>query len=77
MRFGSFVTGPSTWPITQESALAAQFPPATSLFQVALRWLKEDKAHREELEKQGLRKTRGARRNQVIDRSRLLILLRS
>ncbi|KAF9451702.1 ABC transporter [Macrolepiota fuliginosa MF-IS2] len=66
MRFGSFVTQPSTWPITQESALAAQFPPATLLFKVALQWLKDDKAHREDLEKQGLKRTRGARRNETV-----------
>lgn len=66
MRLGSFVTEPSTWPITQESVLAAQFPPATPLFKVALQWLREDKAHREAMEKQGLKKTRGARRNEVL-----------
>jgi len=66
MRLGSFVTEPSPWPITQESALAAQFPPATTLFKVALQWLREDKVYREALEKQGIKKTRGARRNEVI-----------
>jgi len=66
MRFGSFVTEPSSWPITKDSALAAQFPPTTSLFNVALQWLKEDKHYRQQLEKQGVKKTRGARRNETV-----------
>ena len=66
MRLGSLVTEPSPWPITQESVLAAQFPPATTLFKVALQWLRKDKDYREALEKQGIKKTRGARRNEVI-----------
>lgn len=67
MRLGSFVTEPSPWPITQDSVLAVRFPPATTtLFKVALEWLREDRLYREALEKQGIKKTRGARRNQVI-----------
>ncbi|KAF5363676.1 hypothetical protein D9756_000647 [Leucocoprinus leucothites] len=77
MRFGTFVTEPSAWPITQESSLAAQFPPATTLFTVALQWLREDKAYREALEKQGFKKTRGARRNELTTRLYHLILKRS
>lgn len=67
MRLGSFVTEPSPWPITQDSVLAARFPPATTtLFKVALEWLREDRLYREALEKQGIKKTRGARRNQIV-----------
>jgi CCR4-NOT complex subunit CAF16 len=65
MRFGTFVAEPSIWPITQESALVTRFPPATTLFQVALQWLREDKTYREGLEKQGFQKLRGARKNEV------------
>lgn len=61
MRLGSFVTTPTSWPITKDSALSAQFQTGTPLFKVALQWLREDKAYREELENQGLRKTRGRR----------------
>lgn len=64
MRFGSFVTPPSAWPIIPTSSLAVQFPASTTLYNVALRWLKEDRDHRRELENQG-RKRRGARRDQV------------
>lgn len=42
----------------------SQFPPSTTLYNVALQWLKEDRENRRELEKNG-RKTRGARRDQV------------
>ncbi|TFK43554.1 P-loop containing nucleoside triphosphate hydrolase protein [Crucibulum laeve] len=65
MRFGSFVTEPTSWPITSSSPLAAQFAPATTLYSVALQWLKEDRDHRRRLEKEG-RKTRGARRDQAV-----------
>jgi CCR4-NOT complex subunit CAF16 len=61
MRLGSFVTPPTPWPVIKDSALAAQFPLGTPLFKVALQWLREDKAYREKLENQGLRKTRGRR----------------
>ncbi|XP_006460079.1 hypothetical protein AGABI2DRAFT_191849 [Agaricus bisporus var. bisporus H97] len=61
MRLGSFVTPPTSWPITKDSALSAQFQAGTPLFEVALQWLREDKAYRKELENQGLRKTRGRR----------------
>ena len=64
MRFGSFVTPPTPWPITETSPLTEQFPPSTLLYHVALQWLKEDREHRRELEKNG-RKVRGARRDQV------------
>lgn len=64
MRFGSFVTSPTAWPITPTSSLAVQFPTSTTLYNVALQWLKEDRDHRRELENQG-RKKRGARRDEV------------
>lgn len=64
MRFGSFVTLPAAWPVTPGSALISQFLPATTLYNVALQWLKADRDHRQELEKQG-RKSRGARRNEA------------
>jgi hypothetical protein len=38
--------------------------PDSTLFQIALQWLREDRVHRRELEKAG-RKTRGARLGQV------------
>jgi CCR4-NOT complex subunit CAF16 len=64
MRFGSFVTPSSAWPIIPTSPLAMQFPPSTTLYNVALQWLKEDRDHRRELENRG-RKRRGARRDEV------------
>jgi len=64
MGFGSFISPPVAWPITAHSPLVVQFAPATTLYTVALQWLKEDRDHRRELEKQG-RKTRGARRHEI------------
>jgi CCR4-NOT complex subunit CAF16 len=64
MRFGSFVTDPSVWPIIPTSSLAVQFPPSSTMYNVALQWLREDKDHRHEQENQGM-KRRGARRNEV------------
>ncbi|KAF9462623.1 P-loop containing nucleoside triphosphate hydrolase protein [Collybia nuda] len=64
MRFGSFVIPPAAWPVTPTSALVSRFAPATTLYSVALQWLKEDRDHRRELEKRG-RKSRGARRNEA------------
>jgi len=54
MRLGSFVTDPTPWP----------FAASCDLYHTALHWLKEDREHRLELERQG-RKTRGATRNEV------------
>ncbi|KAG5646583.1 hypothetical protein DXG03_002886 [Asterophora parasitica] len=64
MRLGTFVTQPAAWPVTSDSALVSQFAPGTTLYNVALQWLKEDRDNRQELEKNG-RKARGARRDQV------------
>ncbi|KAF5388024.1 hypothetical protein D9615_000390 [Tricholomella constricta] len=65
MRLGSFLTPPAPWPITSTSDLVSQFAPSTTLYSVALQWLKEDRDDREELEKNG-RKARGARRNETV-----------
>ena len=51
MRLGSFLTEPTPWPFDN-----------TTVYHMALQWLKEDRDHRRELEKQG-RKPRGARRD--------------
>ncbi|KAJ7129712.1 P-loop containing nucleoside triphosphate hydrolase protein [Mycena epipterygia] len=64
MSFGRLVIPPSPWPLTADSALSAQFGSST-LYSVALQWLKEDREHRRELEKQG-RKVRGARRDETV-----------
>ncbi|KAF7301636.1 hypothetical protein MIND_00729100 [Mycena indigotica] len=61
MSFGRLPTPPQPWP---SSDLALKFG-STALYQVALQWLKEDRAHRRELEKNGL-KLRGARRDQTV-----------
>lgn len=58
MRFGSFVTNPTPWP------LVTARPDSESLYLVALQWLREDRQVRAELERSG-RKIRGARRDQV------------
>ncbi|KAF8076358.1 P-loop containing nucleoside triphosphate hydrolase protein [Lyophyllum atratum] len=65
MRLGTFLKPPAAWPITSTSPLSSQFALSTTLYNVALQWLKEDRDHRRELEKTG-RKTRGARRNQTM-----------
>lgn len=64
MRSGSFVTSPSAWPIIPTSSLAMKFSTSTTLYNVALQWLKEDRDHRRQLENQGM-KRRGARRDEV------------
>ncbi|KAJ6539329.1 P-loop containing nucleoside triphosphate hydrolase protein [Mycena capillaripes] len=64
MSFGRLVIPPSPWPIPSDSPLSAQFGSST-LYAVALQWLKEDRDYRRELEKQG-RKLRGARRDQAV-----------
>ncbi|KAJ6485003.1 P-loop containing nucleoside triphosphate hydrolase protein [Mycena vitilis] len=64
MSFGRLVIPPSPWPIPSDSALSAQFGSST-LYAVALQWLKEDRDYRRELEKNG-RKVRGARRDQAV-----------
>ncbi|KAI0306897.1 P-loop containing nucleoside triphosphate hydrolase protein [Multifurca ochricompacta] len=70
MRFGTFLTKPTPWPIApaERSLGHAVGVPDLSLFRIALQWLREDREHRRELEKAG-RKTRGARRDQDVPSS--------
>ncbi|KAL1730683.1 P-loop containing nucleoside triphosphate hydrolase protein, partial [Schizophyllum commune] len=56
MRLGEFVRPPTPWSPSTEPE---------SLYTVALKWLREDRAFRLELEKQG-KKPRGARRDETI-----------
>jgi CCR4-NOT complex subunit CAF16 len=60
------VTGPVPWPITNDDHPLKKdnFPIPTTLYDVALRWLKDDREFRRRLENQGM-KLRGARRNEV------------
>lgn len=60
MRFGQFVTLPTSWPFSEAKADG----PNTQLYNVALQWLKEDREFRKELEKNG-RKLRGPRKDEV------------
>lgn len=69
MRLGSFVQQPITWPPATEGTRSS-----TLLYDVALQWLAEDRAHRKELERQG-RKVRGARREEVRHRSQAFLHL--
>jgi len=69
MRFGTFVTEPTPWPLqtstfdaTQTTAMHAN---PSFLYSIALQWLAEDREYRRELEKQG-KKTRGARREEPV-----------
>ena len=55
MRLGEFVRPPTPWSPSTEPE---------SLYTVALKWLREDRAFRLELEKQG-KKPRGGRRDEV------------
>ena len=67
MRLGSFVMDPTPWPLPPIDPLLdnnERVPADSTLFQIALQWLREDRVHRKDLEKAG-RKTRGARRGQV------------
>ena len=59
MRFGSFLTPPTAWPFAD--AKGSQ----TTLYHVALQWLKEDREHRKQLEASGQKK-RGARSNDAV-----------
>lgn len=66
MRFGSFVTPPTAWPLALPNRVISQLGPSPSLYQVALLWLTEDRDFRRSLEQQGdLKKTRGPRRNET------------
>ena len=60
MRLGSFVIPPTPWPLATPIAHGVD----TQLYAIALRWLREDRSYRHELEKRG-RKLRGARRDEV------------
>lgn len=64
MRFGEFLTEPIPWPPTSSSSALVTQGSNSTLYHVALQWLKEDRIHRRELEKAG-KKTRGARRDEV------------
>ncbi|KAJ7180042.1 P-loop containing nucleoside triphosphate hydrolase protein [Mycena crocata] len=64
MAFGRLVTPPSPWALEAGTALNTQFGSST-LYSLALQWLKEDREYRRELEKNG-RKVRGARRDQTV-----------
>jgi len=61
MRLGSFVMDPMPWPPSHIDNVGAL---DGALFRTALQWLRGDRDHRRELEKDG-RKTRGARRDQA------------
>jgi len=75
MRFGSLLAPPASWPITVDSSLHPRFPLQTTLYQLALQWLAEDRDHRRKLEQNG-KKTRGAIRAEVCrDYSYLIISL--
>ena len=62
MRLGSFATLPTPWPFASGAEVVGS---NTQLYNVALQWLKDDREHRKELEKNG-RKLRGARRDDTV-----------
>lgn len=64
MRFGVLVTEPTPWPFSVLSTSKPTGLSFSSLYQIALRWLTEDKEYRKQLEKQG-RKLRGPRHDEV------------
>ena len=59
MRLGSFVTPRTAWPME-----AIHTGVNTQLYTLALNWLREDRAYRQNLERDG-RKLRGARKDDV------------
>ncbi|OCH94535.1 P-loop containing nucleoside triphosphate hydrolase protein [Obba rivulosa] len=61
MHLGTFTTQPTPWPFPPTNATSTRPP---TLYEVALEWLRVDRAKRRELEKQG-RKSRGARKDTV------------
>ncbi|KAF9481957.1 P-loop containing nucleoside triphosphate hydrolase protein [Pholiota conissans] len=65
MRFGSFVTPPTQWPLPGSSA-SSPTPSTTPLYNVALQWLKQDREFNRELVRQGKKVPRGARRNEAV-----------
>ncbi|CAL1700153.1 unnamed protein product [Somion occarium] len=60
MHLGAFVTPPTSWPFSDVTAHGC----SPRLYNVALEWLKKDRAHRRELERNG-RKARGANKSEV------------
>ena len=60
MRLGAFVDPPAPWPRPADADPSGP----RSLYDLALRWLAEDREHRRALEHAG-RKKRGARRDEV------------
>jgi len=64
MRFGSFVTIPTSRIPTGLNQPGNSTSAPTPLYGIALQWLREDREFRRELEKQG-QKMRGARRNEA------------
>lgn len=64
MRFGEFVEEPLVW--TPNNQISSSSAGNTSLYSLALGWLKEDRVKRKELEAQGHRVVRGARRDQEV-----------
>lgn len=64
MRFGTFVTTPTSRIPTGLYQPGNSTSAPTPLYGIALQWLKEDREFRRELEKQG-QKVRGARRNEA------------
>jgi CCR4-NOT complex subunit CAF16 len=69
IRLGSFVMNATPWPLAPivPQLGHSERAPDSTLFQIALQWLREDRKDRQELEKAG-RKTRGARLGQVRNR---------
>ena len=64
MRLGEFVADPTPWNDLAGQIQVVERPIGSDLHAMALRWLKEDRQHRRELERNG-RKLRGARRDEV------------
>ncbi|KAH8833071.1 P-loop containing nucleoside triphosphate hydrolase protein [Flagelloscypha sp. PMI_526] len=65
MRFGQFIIEPTEWIAEKRTELGPSFNAGSTLYDVALQWLKEDREHRKELEKNG-KKARGARREDAV-----------
>jgi len=66
MRFGSFVTLPTPWIPRQLDLSSGIYSASTTLYSLALQWLKDDRDFRRELEKQGKKVVRGARRDETV-----------
>ncbi|RXW25251.1 hypothetical protein EST38_g603 [Candolleomyces aberdarensis] len=63
MQLGSFVQDPIPWASSNSLSSSAG---TSSLYDVALQWLKEDREKRRGLEAEGQKIARGARRNQTV-----------